>query len=191
MSLALAASKRGTGKKAVNAVRNEGRVPGVYYVNGEEALAISVDKKELRQFIFTAATHVIDLSVEGGDTQQCIIRDYALDPVTDEMVHFDLYGLTADRPVLVKVPIALKGTAVGERQGGKLRPVMHKVRVKCLPAHIPDNIEIDITNLGIGHSVKIGQIDNENLTMVDPASAVIVTVQAKRGAKKVAEEDEA
>lgn len=189
MSVALAATARGTGKKAVNAIRNEGRIPGVFYVDGGEAKAISVEKRDLRQFIFTAATHVIDLQVDGGESTPCILKDFTLDPITDEMVHFDLYGLTEGRPVEVKVPVALKGTAAGERQGGKLRPVKHKLRVKCLPKHIPDNIEIEITNLGIGQSVKVADIKDENLTMVDPASAVIVTVQAKRGAKKVAEEE--
>ncbi|GAB5465828.1 MAG: hypothetical protein Kapaf2KO_12640 [Candidatus Kapaibacteriales bacterium] len=155
----LKVEKRESGKKASRQTRNEGKIPGVYYENGGEPVSISSNFIDLRPLVYTDTAKKIDLSIDGMEgTKNCIVKDFQLDPITDEIVHFDLLGLTEGNPVTVVVPVKLRGTALGVRNGGIMSQIIHRVELRCLPQDLPEFLEIDVTNLAIGQTVKLDSI---------------------------------
>lgn len=172
----LSAQSRGTGKKAVNAVRNTGAVPGIYYMNGEPALPIAVLPLAMRPIVYTAESHVIHLEIDGNAPLDCILKAISFDPVTDKIVHFDLQGLSKDKTIVVEVPVMVKGIAIGTRDGGLVQISLHKIAVECLPADIPEHIDLDITNCKIGGAIHIGDLKVEGLKFIGNTNAVIVAV---------------
>lgn len=185
------AQRRDTGKKAAKAVRRNGLIPGVFYVNGKEPISIATTFLALRSVVYTSETHVIHLKVDNGDNFDCVLKDVTFDPVTDQIVHFDLQGLTAGRKITVEIPIVLAGQAAGSRDGGLVQHILHKLRVECLPKDMPEHIEVDITNLNIGDSLHIGDLQLGNVKSLDNAEVVVVSVTAPTVAKDGADADTA
>lgn len=185
------AQRRDTGKKAAKAVRRNGFIPGVFYVNGKEPIPIATTFLALRSAVYTSETHVIHLKVEGGDSFDCVLKDITFDPVTDQIVHFDLQGLTAGRKITVEVPIVFTGQAIGARDGGLVQHMHHKLRVECLPKDMPEHIEVDVTNLHIGESLHVGDLQLGAVKSLENADVVVVSVMAptvaKDGGESVAE----
>ena len=187
----LKAKKRPTGKQKVKIVRNADETPGIFYFKGEQSIPISVIPILLRPIVYTSQTKVIKLEIEGEPgTHDCVLKDIQFDPVTDKIVHFDLMGIRIGKRLTVDIPIVLKGQAIGIRTGGLLQQNMHKVKVKCFPRHLVESIEVDITNLSIGHSVHIRELQNvENFEFVLPPEAVICSVMHPRVAPKEGEKE--
>jgi len=178
----LEVKKRETGKKNSKSVRNQGFVPGVFYAKGSENLSIYAKKIDLRPIVYTAQTKIVDLHVEGNNQKfQCILKDIQIDPVSDLIVHFDLQGLIAGQKITVELPIKLVGQPVGVRQGGKLMPVMHKIKVKVLPKDLVEFIEANITQLNMGDSLYLKDLNMENLETDMNPDAVVVSVVKPRG----------
>ena len=163
-----------TGKRAKRA-RAAGMVPGVFYARQEQSLNIQVSRPELEPLVFTAETHVIDLRLKDGTSRKCILRDVQFDPVTDHPVHFDLQGLRENEKLVIEVPVVLTGgIPQGVRDGGMVQHMLHKLRISCLPRHIPANVEVNIANLAINHSVHVRDITIPEVTILDsPDSAVV------------------
>lgn len=177
------AQRRDTGKKAAKAVRRNGLIPGVFYVNGKEPISIATTFLALRPVVYTSETHVIHLKVDGGDSFDCVLKDIDFDPVTDQIVHFDLQGLTAGRKIAVEVPIVLIGQAAGARDGGLVQHIVHKLHVECLPKDMPEHIEIDVTNMQIGDSLHVGDLQLGNVKSLDNSNVVVVSVMPPAVAK--------
>ncbi len=185
-TVTLEANKRkDTNKATRKRLRREGRVPGVFYSKRLDTIPVDVLEKKIRPLVFTAKTNLISLKIEGQEELECIIKDIQFDPVTDEILHFDLLGLTRGEMIQLEVPIQLLGSSIGVREGGLLQQILHKVEVECLPKHIPEHIPIDISELAIGDSVLISDLTVENLTLLNPADALVVAV----GHQKVVEEE--
>lgn len=186
-AITLEAKKRELGKKASKAVRNSGLIPGVYYAKGKEPIAIATTFKQIRPAVYTSDTHLITLKVEGGITTDCVLKDVEFDPVTEEIVHFDLLGIIEGQTLHVEVPIVLKGTAKGVTiAGGLLEHTMHKIQIECLPASLPEHIEIDVTNLEVGKTVHVGDLKVPGVKFLVNPTAGIVAVHAKRGRDEAA-----
>ena len=185
-TVTLEANKRkDTNKATRKRLRREGRVPGVFYSKRLDTIPVDVLEKKIRPLVFTAKTNLISLKIEGQEELECIIKDIQFDPVTDEIVHFDLLGLTRGEMIQLEVPVQLQGSSIGVREGGLLQHILHKLEVECLPKHIPEHIQIDISELAIGDSVLISDLTVENLTLLNPADALVVAV----GHQKVVEEE--
>ena len=185
-TVTLEANKRkDTNKATRNRLRREGRVPGVFYSKRSDTIPVDVLEKKIRPLVFTAKTNLISLKIDGQEELECIIKDIQFDPVTDEIVHFDLLGLTRGEMIQLEVPVQLQGSSLGVREGGLLQHILHKLEVECLPKHIPEHIQIDISELAIGDSVLISDLTVENLTLLNPADALVVAV----GHQKVVEEE--
>ena len=179
----LQVERRESGKSVARAMRREGLVPGVFYKNGEEGVAISVPKLDLRPIIYTRDNHIVELSIgKDGAAQKCIVRDVVFDPITDEIVHFDLFGLTEGKDVRIRVPLRFIGQSVGERGGGIATAVMSSVRIVCTPQNIPDSIKIDISEMKIGDNIRIRDLDWDGGTITEPESAVVYRVATSRRA---------
>jgi large subunit ribosomal protein L25 len=164
-------------------LRRLGRVPGVVYGHGEDSIAFHVKDLDLRPLIYTHETHTINLNVAGKSTN-CILREIQFHPVTDRVSHIDLVALHAGEKLKVDVPVSLVGTAAGVKDGGVIDFVMHKLSVECLPDAIPSHIDVDVTDLRIGHSIHISDISaGAGYTIVADGSAVIVTCAAPKTAE--------
>ena len=186
--IALKAQKRGTGKKAAKAVRNSGLVTGVYYRNGYEPIPIAVHPLSMRPIVYTSAANIISLEIEGADAPlSCMLKDITFDPVTDVIVHFDLFGISNDNLVDFKVPVKIIGQSAGIREGGILEHILHKLSVTCLPKDLPQHLDVDITELKIGQSLHVRDISYPGIKINVIGDATIVAISAPR--RKVAEDE--
>ncbi len=176
-------------KRSRNILRNEGRVPGVLYGSRLEPIPIDVTRAVIHPLVFTAKTHLLSLKLDGHEEYDCIIKDVQFDPVSDEVVHFDLIGLTLDEKIQLEVPIRLLGSAVGVKEGGLLQESMHKLNVECLPKNIPQSLEIDVTELNIGDTIHVADLNFEHITIINPEDTIVVSVVLPK-VEKEAEPDE-
>lgn len=181
----LEVKKRDTGKKNSKAVRNSEMIPGIFYAKGSENINIMAKPLALRPIVYTSQTKVVDLKVEGEtNVHQCVLKAVQFDPVSDQIVHFDLQGLVKGQKLTVELPIKLEGQPIGVRQGGKLMPALHKIKVKVLPKDLVESINADISNLNIGDSLYLKNLNTENLEIELPPDTVIVSVVKPRGAQQ-------
>jgi len=186
--IALKAQKRGTGKKAAKAVRNSGLVTGVYYRNGVEPIPIAVHPLNMRPIVYTAAANIINLEIEGFDAPlSCMLKDITFDPVTDAIVHFDLFGVSNENAVDFNVPVKLVGQSAGVREGGVLEHILHKLNVTCLPKDLPQQLDVDITELKIGQSLHVRDLSYPGIKINVVGDATVVAISAPR--RKATEED--
>lgn len=191
--LTIKATKRAPGKNSeLNNLRRSGKVPGIFYSAHDEPVSIFVTDKSLTPLVYTSDTHVVSLEIEDGGNFDCIIKDVQFDPLTDKIVHFDLFGLTTGETIQMDIPIQLVGTAQGVKDGGILQHVLHKVTVECLPKDIPSHIDLNVEGLKIGDSIHVKDLNLENVTILNLEDAVIVAVSvAKAPAAEAAETEEA
>ncbi len=163
-------------KQSRNSLRNEGRVPGVLYGSRMEPIPIDVTRLEINPLVFTAKTNLISLKLDGHEEYECVLKDVQFDPVTDEVVHFDLIGLTRGEKIQLEVPIHLLGSAVGVKEGGLLQESMHKLSIECLPKDIPQSLELEVTELNIGDSIHVADLNFEHITILNPEDTMVVSV---------------
>ena len=158
------------GKKAAKAIRNSGNVPCVLYgekkdANGQpEAIHFSVSEKEINKLIYT------------------ILKEVQFHPVKDNVLHVDFLEVHAEKPIVMGVPIAPQGLAEGVRAGGRLITMVRKLNVKALYSAIPEKLNIDVTALQLGKSIKVGDLHFENLELVTPKEVIVCTVKMTRAA---------
>jgi large subunit ribosomal protein L25 len=162
--------------KIVGRLRNDEKIPGVYYSRGEENINITATPLSMKPLIYTTNTHLISLKLDNGVSKTCILRDVQFDPITDRPVHFDLQGVKENEELTVQIPVVLKGSPKGVEDGGTLQFIMHKVRVSCLPKYIPEHIELNVADLGMNDSIHIRDIKIENVKVLDNESAAVVAV---------------
>ncbi len=174
------------GKKDATALRNAGQVPCVLYGQGEQ-FHFSVRSIDMEKLIFSPDVYQIELDIDGMK-KMGVIQDLQLHPVTDKPVHVDFLELKDDKPVKLQLPVRTVGSAIGVMNGGKLRQNYRRIKVVGLPGSIPESIEIEITNLRIGTSVRVRDLKIEGVTVLAPADAVVIAVKMARGA--VADEEE-
>jgi large subunit ribosomal protein L25 len=178
----LAAKKRVKSTNgAVNQMRRDGEIPGVYYAKGKEAVAISVKENSFKPLVYTSETHMVNLTIDSEAPVRCVVKDVQFHPVTDRIIHFDLQGVSADELITLEVPVVLSGKAVGVNDGGVLTQVLHKLEVECLPKYVPEHLEVEVTNLHLGKSIHVGDLKFENISILNAADAIVVTVTAPRG----------
>jgi large subunit ribosomal protein L25 len=163
-------------KPARKKSRNSGNVPGVYYSRHDKPIAIDVSEKALQPLVFTSKTHLISLEIEGKDEQECIIKDVQFDPVTDKVIHFDLLGLTRGEKLQLEIPVQLKGTAVGIKEGGIMQHTLHKLDIECLPKDIPEHLEIDVSELKLGDSIHVSELNFEGIEILNSEDSLVVSV---------------
>lgn len=187
--LSLKAEKRSTSTKGeLNDLRKTGLIPGVFYAKDQGNFTIAMHENQLKKIVYTSEAHIVSLDVE-GQTYRCILKDIQFDPLTDKMVHFDLQGVTAGQIMQMQVPIVLKGSAKGVKEGGVLEHHLTKVDVECLPKHLPENIEINVSELRVGDSISCGDLELENVKILNNPDSVIVGVSSTRAEEETADVD--
>ncbi len=168
------------GKSASRKLRREGNVPCVIYGDGE-VIHGYVKERELKDLIYTPEVFLINIDLE-GEKLQGIVKETQFHPVTDRILHIDFMKVVEDKPVKVYMPVKLVGFAKGVQAGGQLYQLMRYIKVKGLVKDIPDHLEIDVTDLGLGKSLKISDLKFDNLEILEPASAVVALVKLTRAA---------
>jgi len=173
--ISLQAEVRTQVSKGLFDLRKSGKVPGVYYVAGEENIPIAVGEKNLKPIVYTHDTQIVNLELSSGVTKKCILRDVQYDALTEKPIHFDLQGLSDDRKITLEVPVVVSGsTPVGVRDGGLLQTFIHKLRVSCFPKDIPDHIDIDGSEMKINQFVHVSDLKLNNVTVLEhPTTAVV------------------
>ncbi len=172
--------REGKGKSYARKLRREGKVPCVIYGDGEVIHGYVIEK-DLKDLIYTPEVFLINVDLE-GEKMQAILKDAQFHPVTDRVLHIDLMKVTEDKPVRVYMPVKLVGFAKGVQAGGQLYQLMRYIKVKGLVKDIPAHLEVDITDLGLGKSLKISELHFDNLEILEPQSAVVALVKLTRAA---------
>ncbi|HLF19697.1 MAG TPA: 50S ribosomal protein L25 [Bacteroidota bacterium] len=162
--------------KRSKVLRVTGKIPGIYYGHGQKNIPVTMAELSLKPLYKTTATHVINLKLDDGSSHMCILRDVQLDPVTDRPLHFDLFGLNEKEELTIEIPVQVKGTPKGVKDGGILQHIMHRVKVSCLPKNIPDHIEIDVTSLEINRSIHIKEVTVPNVRILENENSTVVAV---------------
>ena len=176
------------GKKDAKAVRRSGNVPCVVYGSGEQ-IHFSVRHVDLHKIMFSPDVFAINLDIDGKKVK-AIIQDAQQHPLTDRIVHVDFLELQDDKLVKVDIPVTLEGRSIGVLNGGRLQQVFRKLTVLGYPKDIPDTISVDISGLRIGMSVRVKELENDSLKLLNAANAVVVSVKMARGAVDEDEEEE-
>ena len=179
--------RENVGKNATKQLRKKGLVPGVLY-GGDKNIHFYAPEHEFDKIIYTDRVYFIDLDVD-GEVYRCIKKDDQFHPVSDKLIHIDFLQIFEDKPVKIYLPVKLVGFAKGVQMGGNLYQMMRYILVKGLPGDIPDHLEVDITNLGLGKSLKIGDLKFDKLTILEPESAVVATIKLTRAAKSKQQEE--
>lgn len=178
-SISLSGSlRKSVGKKDAKAARKQGLVPCVIY-GGEEQKHIFLPEKEFAKAIFTPETYIVNVNVEGKSINT-IIQDVQYHPVSDKIIHVDLYEIKEDKPFTVSLPVSFTGTSKGVLRGGKLQQKMRKLHVSGLMKNLPDKIVVDITNVDTTTPVRIEDVKYDNLTFIDPKRNVIICLKTSR-----------
>ncbi len=176
------------GKKDAKLTRNSGQVPCVLYGSGEQT-HFSVKNIDIERLIYSPEVFQFELNIDGKKAM-AVVRELQQHPVKGNIQHVDFLQLEDSRPVRVSLPIRLTGSARGVMSGGKLMQSYRNLNVIGLPGVIPDAITLDVTNLKIGQSIRVGQVIIEGVTILDPHASVVVSVRMARGAVKPAEDDD-
>lgn len=187
-SVSIQGSKReSVGKKATKALRNAGLVPCVVY-GGDEPIHFSAPELAFKNLVYTPDAHTVEIELDGV-TVQAILQDIQFHPVTDRILHIDFYQIFEGKEVTMNIPVHFTGNSKGVRNGGVLRKTNRVLRVKALPKDLPDFLEADITNLKIGNKLYIGELPQENITIMHPDNTVVCQVRTSRTAVVDDEDD--
>jgi len=172
-----------TGESASRNERRIGRVPCNIYGAGRNMWVIA-DERELHKIIFTPEVLLANL-VLGENTQlNAIVREVQFHPVTDRIMHVDFLEVVENKPVTLKLPVRIIGNAAGVKAGGKLKTVMRKLEVEGLIKDLPDSIQIDVTELEIGASIRIKDLSAPGIRFLDTPNNVVVSVATTRASQK-------
>ena len=187
-SITIEGSQReSVGKSSTKALRNAGKVPCVLY-GGDKPLHFSAEEIAFKNLVYTPNAHTVVIKLEDGKEHNAILQDIQFDPVSDAILHIDFYRLFEDKEVTIDVPVRKLGNSPGVLAGGVLRMNQRKLRVKALPANLPDFIDADISGLNIGNKLYVTAIPQENFKIMHPENTVVCQVRISRAAMKAAQE---
>ena len=197
------------GKKAAQALREEGKIPAV--LNGGEIIELpftgtlkpgeklveiengrgmittdlTVTNDSVRKLIYTPDIFAVELEYN-GEKKMAVLREVQYHPVKDTILHMDFLEVSEKKPVVIAVPVKLEGHAEGVKAGGKLSLSMKKLKVRALYTNIPERLVINVDSLGLGKSLAVGDIHIEGLELVNAKNAVVCAVQLTRAARGAA-----
>ncbi|KAB1068037.1 50S ribosomal protein L25/general stress protein Ctc [Tamlana haliotis] len=181
--------RESVGKKATKALRNAGQVPCVLY-GGDKPVHFAAPELAFSKLVYTPNAHTVVINLDNGETLNAVLQDIQFHPVTDKILHIDFYQLFEDKEIALNIPVRLVGNSRGVKNGGVLRRNNRKLRIKALPANLPDFIEIDITPLKIGDKVAVADLTNEKYSFLHTDNTVVCQVRTSRTAIADDEDEE-
>ena len=166
-----------TGKKVTRRLRSQGMVPGVIY-GGAKEINFAAPVLAFKQLLYTPDFQLAEIHVEGS-SYRCILKDVQLNKVSDELAHLDFLELVEDKKLVATIPIKFTGVAAGVKGGGKLETKMKTLKVKTFPKYLRENIEVDLTNLELNENIRVEDVKDENLEILNspriPIASVVMT----------------
>jgi len=180
-SITIKGSQReSVGKVATKALRNAGKVPCVLY-GGGKPVHFTAESLAFKKLVYTPNVYTATIELD-GTKHHAILQDIQFHPVSDKILHIDFYQLHDDKEVTMNIPVTLIGNAPGILNGGTLRFPNRKLKVRAIPANLPDYIEADISSLKIGDKLYVTELLNNKYTIVHPDNTVVVQVRMSRAA---------
>ena len=176
------------GKKSTRDLRKMDHVPCVLY-GGPEVIHFHAQDLDFRHIVYSPTAFLIELKID-GKVHKAVLQDLQFHPVTDQLYHMDFVEVFDDKPVTVELPIHVVGSSIGIKNGGKSRQRRRVLKVRGLVKDLPEYLEMDITHVDIGDSLKVGDLSYENLEVLDPPRAMIHSVVSSRVAMKGMEIEE-
>jgi large subunit ribosomal protein L25 len=180
--------RESVGKVSTKALRNAGMVPCVVY-GGDKAVHFSAAELAFSKLVYTPNAHTVVIALDNGTTINAILQDIQFHPVSDKILHIDFYQLFDDKEVTMNIPVNVVGNAPGVMAGGVLNLNQRKLRVKALPANLPDFIDADVSELNIGNKLYITSLVNEKYAFLQADNTVVAQVRVSRAAMKAAQEE--
>ena len=179
------------GKKASKQLRKQGIVPCNLYGEAKDeqgapvAMALAIPMTNLRKPIYTPHVYVINLDIE-GEHHTAILKELQFDPVTDAVVHIDFLEINEEKPITIGIPVKLVGLAQGVRDGGRMNLSIRKINVTAPYKSIPENLDVDVTSLKIGKSIKVGELSYEGLEIATSKEVIVCSIKMTRQAAAAA-----
>jgi len=179
-SITIKGSKReSVGKVATKALRNAGKVPCVLY-GGDNSIHFSAPELAFSKLVYTPEVFTAQIELENGEKYHAVLQDIQFHPVSDKILHIDFYQLFDDKEVMMEIPVHLIGTSPGVVAGGNMRFPNRKLKIKALPANLPDFINADISKLKIGDKLFVTELQNDKFSILHPENTVVVQVRMSR-----------
>ena len=180
-SITINGSKReSVGKVSTKALRNAGQVPCVLY-GGETPVHFAADERVFAKLVYTPNAHTVVIDLGDNRTFSAILQDIQFHPVSDKILHIDFYQLFDDKEVSMNIPVFIKGQAPGVlNSGGVLSRNKRKLKVRALPANLPDFIEADISGLELGNKLYVTEVADEKFKFLHPDNTVVCQVRTSR-----------
>ncbi len=170
------------GKKSSKNTRKEGNVPCVIYKK-DGNIHFFVHENNFKNLVYTPDAHIVNLTLD-GITHRAVLQDVQFHPVTDKVIHADFVEIFEDKPIIISLPIKITGESVGVKAGGKLRIKKRHLKVKGFAQDIPEFLTIDITEVKIHHSIKVGDLAFDKIELIDPKITTILSVATSRVVQK-------
>ena len=172
--------RESVGKSSTKALRNAGKVPCVVY-GGEKPVHFSADEISFSKLVYTPDAHTVIISLDGKEEINAIIQDIQFHPVSEKILHVDLFQLFENKEINMTIPVKFSGNAPGVRlEGGLLFKNKRKLYVKALPKNLPDFISVDISNLHLNDKITIQDLLNNDYVFVHPENMVVCQVKMSR-----------
>ncbi len=183
------------GKSPARALRRKGLIPGVLYGPKRDSVPLTISPLDLDKIYKDSGTErvVLNLKIDNGGTQDVtvVVKEMQVAPVTGQYLHIDFYEISLDEEIVVNVPVEVTGRSKGVERGGFLQVVRHQLEISCVPTDMPDKIEVDVTNLDIGDSIHIGDLDlgDKVKVLADTVLTVVTVVPPTVEEEEVPEEE--
>lgn len=170
------------GKTATRQIRSEDKVPGVIY-GGAKEINFTAPASAFKNIVYTSEFLLAKINVD-GNSYKCVLKDLQFDKVTDKLIHVDFLELVGDKKVTVSIPLKLTGTPAGVKEGGKLSVKMKALKVKTIPEHLTEHIELDISDLKLNENIRVQDVKADNIEIMNspriPVASVTMTRQLKQ-----------
>jgi len=170
------------GKKASDELRRKELIPCVLYGGGEN-VHFYTGVLAVRDLVYTPNVYIVNLDID-GKKYKAVMREIQFHPVTDRILHIDFLQIFDDKPVVIDIPVKITGNSVGVKKGGKLKIAKRYLKVKALPKHLPDVLEVNIEDLDVGQHIRVSKLSFENLSIINKHSELVVSVLTSRLVKE-------
>lgn len=177
------------GKKDSKQIRKSGSVPCVIY-GKEKNIHFHAHELSFKNLVFTHEAHLVKIDLDGQE-YKAVLQDMQFHPVTDRILHADFVQIFDNKPVIINIPVTVFGDSAGVKAGGKLIVKKRNLKVRGFAQDLPEDLPIDVTELKIAHSIKVGDLSYEKIELIDPKITTVVTVATSRVALKTEEEEAA
>jgi len=185
-----AKSRNEVGKKGTRDLRKGGQIPCILYGNGDATINFYADESDFRNVIYTHHVYIVQINID-GTIHNGILKEIQFHPTSDKILHVDFLKVSEDKKVTIEIPIKFNGFAKGVKDGGKLVQELRKLKVSAFIKDLPDVINIDITDLGVGKVIRIEDLSFDGLQLLDRRNIVVASCKSTRNVVEAPAEGDA